>query len=100
MMWIHMVQTWASMFEFLDPSSTPENDADCARIYAADVAADLPATASSLEVRSPTALVIQRLRGCTLVNVLGVMGRNCETSTLRRMEIVAWDNFHHLLLQL
>ena len=37
----------------------PNTDADCAAIFVADDAADTPATASSLEVRIPTALVIQ-----------------------------------------
>ena len=99
-MWIQMGQTWASMFELLEPSSTPDAEADCATISAADVAADPPATASSLEVRIPTDLVIQRLRGCTVANALGLMGRNCKTWTMRGMETVAWDNCHHPLLQL
>ena len=99
-MWIHMGQTWASMLEFLAPSSTPDADTDCATISAADVAADPPVTASSLEVRIPAALAIQRLWGCTMANDLGLMGRNCESWTLRGMETMAWDNCHHLLLQL
>ena len=35
----------------------------------------------------------------TLANALWLMGRNWETSMLRGMETVAWDNCHHLLLQ-
>ena len=95
-----MGKTWASMFEFLKPSSTPDADADCAIISVADVAADPPAAASSLEVRIPTAHAIQRLQGCTLENDLGLMGPNCKTWTLRGMETVAWDKYHHFLLQL
>ena len=75
-MWIQVGQTWASMFEFLESSSTPDDDADCATISAANVASDIPATASSLEVRIPTALAIQLLRGYTLANTLGLIGRN------------------------
>ena len=55
-----MGQTWASMFKLLELSSTPDADADCARIPAADFAADPPATASSLAVRIPTGLAIQQ----------------------------------------
>ena len=71
-MWIQMGQTWASMFEFLEPSPTPDADADadCDTISIAEVAADPPATVSSLEVRIPTALVIQILQGCTFTNSL------------------------------
>ena len=69
-MWICMGQAWASMFEFLKPSSTPDSDDDCARISAADVVAGPPRTRSSLEVRIPTSLAIQHLRGCTLADVL------------------------------
>ena len=65
-----MGQTWASMFEFLEPSSNPDAESACATISAADIAADPPTTASSLEVRIPTALAIQRSLGCTLANAL------------------------------
>ena len=64
-MWIQMGQTWAIIFEFLETYSTPDADTDCARVSAADVAADPPATVSSLEVRIPTVLAIQQLRECT-----------------------------------
>ena len=39
------------------------------------------------------------IKRSTLANALWLMGHNCETSTLRRMKTVAWDNCHHLLLQ-
>ena len=53
---IQMGQTWASMFEFLEASSTPDADADCTAIFAAGIMADPPATLSSLEVRIPRVL--------------------------------------------
>ena len=99
-MCIHMGQTWAIMFEFLDLSSNPDADAYCATISAADVTDDPCVTASSLGVRTPTALAIQVLRGCTLANDLGLMGSNCETWMLCGMKTVDWDNCQHLLLRL
>ena len=53
------------MFNFLEASLTPDADADFVARYEADVAADLPATASSLEVRISTDTEIQKLRECT-----------------------------------
>ena len=86
------------MFEFLGESLTPDTDVDCAEIYAADVVTDPPATASSLEVRIPKYLLIQRPRDCTLANTSGLMARNCQTCTLRGVETATWDNYHQLLL--
>ena len=60
-MWINMGQTWDGMFDFLKASLTPNADADCTEISAADVAADPPTTASSLEVMISAALDIQQL---------------------------------------
>ena len=54
-----MGQTQTSMFEFSEPSSTPDADADCSTISAADVTADPPETESSVEARIPTALAVQ-----------------------------------------
>ena len=62
------------MFKFLEASSTPDFDADHAAISVADVTADPAATASSLEVRDPTAIVIQPSWVCTLENTSGLMG--------------------------
>ena len=44
--WIQMGQTWSIVFKFLVSSLTPDADADCTTISAADAAADTPATAS------------------------------------------------------
>ena len=56
---------------------TPDTDADCTTIFVADVAANPPATVSSLEMRIPTYLVIHISWECTLANDSGLMGRNC-----------------------
>ena len=53
---------------FLEVSSTPDADDDCAAIFVADVADYPPMTVSYLEVTIPTAMVIQWLRGCNLLN--------------------------------
>ena len=58
-MWIQMGNIWAVMFKLLEPPSTLDADADCATISASDVAADPPKTASSVEVRTLTAITIQ-----------------------------------------
>ena len=84
-MWIKMGQTWAGMFEFLEASSTLDADTDYAAVSTNDVVADTHANVSSLEVRIPTYMVIQRLRGCTLSNTSGPMGRNLQTWMLHGM---------------
>ena len=98
-MYIEMGKTWVSTFKFLEASSTLDADADGAEISVTDGTADTPATASSLEVSIPIALV-QQSWGCTLANASGLTGRNCQTWTLRGMETAAWHNWHHLLPQL
>ena len=88
------------MFEFLGASLTPDTDVYCAAICTADVATDPPATASSLEVRIPKDMLMIRSRICPLADTSLLMGRNRQTCTLRWKETAAWDNYHHLLLQL
>ena len=58
-MWIQMGKTWAGMFNLLEDSLMPDDDADCSAISAADVADHPPKTASYLKVRIPTAMVIK-----------------------------------------
>ena len=74
-MLIKMRKTLAVVFKLLEASLTPNSNADCAIISTVDVVANPPAPVPYLEMRIPTALVIQQSRECTLDNVSGLMGR-------------------------
>ena len=68
-MYIQMLQTLPSMFDFLEAASTLNTDADYSAPVMDDVKADPPAIVSSLVVRISAYLEIQQLWDCTLATL-------------------------------
>ena len=94
--------TWVKLgkscsYTFLEMSLMTDSDNDHAALSAAHIAYDSPVTALYLEARISVALAVQGLRSCNAARSSGMMGRDCQTWMLRRMETISWDNFHYIL---